>query len=265
VLFRSYFFLNEHLVHTSDFYPFYGNQIGFQDNQNTTMRVSFLKVSYLRENPTAYISTVKQIDTLQSSDYTGFCGSFGLGYVHSMGEIRDLWNDGFDADLIVGYWLLPHYGLECGFNLGFTGISEDKKVTVDVVSSSGGTDTRTTSGGVYCSFPLGLRYTCPIFSSSKYYLTIGAGGDYYFEDETGMGDVTDYTSRGSSGFGYYARISFASMEGIDVGVNLGWALQIKYVANYANVGDFYNVAPGFVGKSHASDGRLVVVLEMCWF
>ena len=46
-----YFFINDKLVHTSDFYPFYGNQIGFQDNQNTTMKVNFLKVSYIKPNP----------------------------------------------------------------------------------------------------------------------------------------------------------------------------------------------------------------------
>jgi len=43
-----YFFLNNKLVHSSEFLPFFGNQIGFQDNQNTTMRVNYLKVSYLK-------------------------------------------------------------------------------------------------------------------------------------------------------------------------------------------------------------------------
>jgi hypothetical protein len=43
-----YFFLNGKLVHTSEFYPFYSNQIGFQDNQNTTMKVNYLKVSYIK-------------------------------------------------------------------------------------------------------------------------------------------------------------------------------------------------------------------------
>ena len=45
---RYYFYLNEKLIYTSDFYPFFGNQIGFQDNQNTTMRVDNLKVDYLK-------------------------------------------------------------------------------------------------------------------------------------------------------------------------------------------------------------------------
>ena len=48
---KYYFFLNEKLVLTSDFYPFSGNQVGFQDNQNTTMRAKYLKISYLRPNP----------------------------------------------------------------------------------------------------------------------------------------------------------------------------------------------------------------------
>jgi hypothetical protein len=48
---KYYFFLNEKLVHISDFYTFFGNQIGFQDNQNTTMRVNYLNISYLKPNP----------------------------------------------------------------------------------------------------------------------------------------------------------------------------------------------------------------------
>jgi hypothetical protein len=47
---KYYFFLNEKLVLTSDFYPFFGNQIGFHDNQNTTMRAKNLKISYLKPN-----------------------------------------------------------------------------------------------------------------------------------------------------------------------------------------------------------------------
>ena len=45
---KYYFFLNEKLAMTSDFYPFFGNQIGFQDNRNTTMRVKYLKISYIK-------------------------------------------------------------------------------------------------------------------------------------------------------------------------------------------------------------------------
>ena len=88
-----------------------------------------------------------------------------------------------------------------------------------------------------------------------------------------MDDVTDYTNRGSSGFGYYARISFSWLEDIGLGDNFGWGLQIKYINNHANVSDFYNNsgfnynnmnAGVFVNKSHASDERLVLLLEMSW-
>jgi hypothetical protein len=261
---KYYFFLNEQLVHTSDFYSFFGSQIGFQGNQNSTMRVHYLKVSYLMPNSKPNLSTLHQNDKIQSIELSGLCGSFGMGYIHSIGEIRDLWTDGFDIDILIGYLFLPNFGFECGFNYGLTGISEEKKKTVGVVDSYGNTSTRTTNGGQYCSFPVGLKYTCPIFSSSKLFLTIGGGGDYYFEDEWGMDNVTDYTNRGSSGFGYYARISFSWLTDIGFGENFGWALQIKYINNHANVSDFYNNAGTLVNKSHASDERLIIVLEMSW-
>ncbi len=53
---QYYFFLNEQLVHTSDFSSFFGNQIGFQDNQNTTMRANYVKVSYLKPNSNSNLS-----------------------------------------------------------------------------------------------------------------------------------------------------------------------------------------------------------------
>ena len=142
-----YFFLNETLVQTCLFRPFDGRQLGFQDNQNTTMRVNCLKVSYLKPNSKPNLSTYHQKDNVQSIELSGLCGSFGMGYIHSTGEIRDLWTDGFDIDILIGYLFLSNFGLECGFNYGLTGISEDKKVTVGVVDSYGNTSTRTTSGG----------------------------------------------------------------------------------------------------------------------
>jgi hypothetical protein len=237
------------------------------------MRVNYINVSYLKPNPNSNLSTLPQKDKEQSIELSGLCGSFGMGYIHSTGEIRDLWTDGFDIDILLGYLFLPNFGFECGFNYGLTAIAEDKKVTVDVDDSYGNTSTRTTRGGQYCSFPVGLRYTCPIFSSSKFFLTISGGGNYYFEDEWGMDDVTDYTNRGSSGFGYYARISFSCLADIGLGNNFGWGFQIKYINNHANVSDFYNnsgfnynnMNTGvFVNKSHASDERLVLLLEMSW-
>jgi hypothetical protein len=74
-----YFFLNEKLVHTCDLYAFFGNQIGFQDNKNTTIRVDYLKVSYLKLNPKLSktnvssannAKTVKAIDWIEATLYS---------------------------------------------------------------------------------------------------------------------------------------------------------------------------------------------------
>jgi len=270
---KYYFFLNEHLVHTSNFYSFFGNQIGFQDNQNTTMRVNYLSVSYLKQNPNLSLSTLPQKDKAQPIELSGFCGSFGMGFIHSTGEVRELWGDGFDIDILLGYLFLPNFGFECGLNYGITTIAEEKKITVNVVDSYGNHSTRTTRGGQYCSFPVGLKYTCPISSDSDIFLTFSGGGNYHFEDEWGMDDVTDYTNRGTSGLGYYARISINWLADIGFGTNFGWGLQIKYINNHANLSDFYknsefnnnNLNAGdLANKSHASDGRLILLLEIGW-
>lgn len=65
---KYYFFLNDKLVHSSEFFPFFGNQIGFQDNQNTTMRVKYLKVSYLKPNQD--LSKPNSVKTGTELDYT---------------------------------------------------------------------------------------------------------------------------------------------------------------------------------------------------
>lgn len=44
---KYYFFLNEHLVHSMPFEPFYGNLMGFQVAENSTILIDYFKVSYL--------------------------------------------------------------------------------------------------------------------------------------------------------------------------------------------------------------------------
>jgi len=97
------------------------------------------------------------------------------------------------------------------------------------------------------------------------FLTISGGGNYYFEDEWGMDDINDYTNRGSSGLGYYARISFTCLADVGLGDYFGRGLQIRYINNHANVSDFYknsdNMKPeDLVNKSHASDERLLIIV-----
>jgi hypothetical protein len=44
---RYYFFLNEDLVHTMPFEPFFGNLLGFQVAENSTIRVDHIDIAYL--------------------------------------------------------------------------------------------------------------------------------------------------------------------------------------------------------------------------
>ena len=44
---KYYFFLNENLVHTMPFEPFFGNLVGFQVAENSTIRVDHIDIAYL--------------------------------------------------------------------------------------------------------------------------------------------------------------------------------------------------------------------------
>ena len=52
---KYYFFLNEKLVHSMPFEPFFGNLIGFQVGENSTIMVDNIDTAYLdkvkRTNP----------------------------------------------------------------------------------------------------------------------------------------------------------------------------------------------------------------------
>ena len=50
---KYYFFLNEHLVHTMPFEPFYGNLMGFQVAENSTILIDYFNVSYLDKEEVA--------------------------------------------------------------------------------------------------------------------------------------------------------------------------------------------------------------------
>jgi hypothetical protein len=73
---KYYFFLNEKLVLTYDFYPFSGNQVGFQDNQNTTMRIKYLKLSYIK--PVSGVAKTKTESTKSFSYGKTEGGYFGI-------------------------------------------------------------------------------------------------------------------------------------------------------------------------------------------
>ena len=76
---QYFFYLNEKLVYSSDFYPFYGNQIGFQDNQNTTMRVDNLKVSYLK--PASSFLKTTEVNSEKVASNTPYTNTVNNGII----------------------------------------------------------------------------------------------------------------------------------------------------------------------------------------
>ncbi|MBE9468630.1 MAG: caspase family protein [Bacteroidetes bacterium] len=66
-----YFFLNENLIHTMPFEPFFGNLLGFQVAENSTMLVDYIRVSYLgkekKEIPKVLIMDYKFITSSEKA------------------------------------------------------------------------------------------------------------------------------------------------------------------------------------------------------
>jgi hypothetical protein len=46
---KQYFYINDSLVQVTDFFPFYGQEIGFANGGKLTMEVDYLRVKYLKE------------------------------------------------------------------------------------------------------------------------------------------------------------------------------------------------------------------------
>jgi len=71
---KYYFFLNEKLVHTMPFEPFFGNLLGFQVGDNSTIHVDNLEVAYLDETlggapPTRGMKTREEKSKVLIMDY----------------------------------------------------------------------------------------------------------------------------------------------------------------------------------------------------
>jgi hypothetical protein len=105
--YNYYFFLNEVLVHTSQFEPFFGQQIGFQGNQNTTMRVQNFKVSYLKYHSyyAAYQNTYAQNGNGQKKENTAtyFNNGFALTLGLKMDRLNGVGKPGDKFDMGTGF------------------------------------------------------------------------------------------------------------------------------------------------------------------
>jgi hypothetical protein len=100
---KYYYFLNNQFVHENDFEPFYGQRIGFQTNQNTKIRIDYLRVSYLlKEHKNKQLKTIfaesetkkdLKIETNKKSDEKRLALVIGNSrYIHG-GSLKNPVND----------------------------------------------------------------------------------------------------------------------------------------------------------------------------
>ncbi|MBT3311421.1 MAG: hypothetical protein HN737_06050 [Desulfobacterales bacterium] len=76
-----YFFLNESRVHTMPFEPFFDQNIGFQVNQNTTIQIDYLRVSYLnlQSQSNYYFYSSKDMTNIFYDDFSNNNKSWAIG------------------------------------------------------------------------------------------------------------------------------------------------------------------------------------------
>lgn len=264
---QYYLFLNENFVYTFPFIFYKGDQLGFQDNQNTTMKVKALRISYLEKNPKSKLHPAETMPMSNTYDpfrdkRLGASISPLMGFIYPFGEIKDVYKGGWSVlDLMVGYRFLPNLGVEGGMNVSITGIANNKHLTLSVTNGYSNSTVKTKTG-TYMSFPYGLKITFPINQLKSRYITIGGGGNYCWESESL--NVEGYTNRRTSGYGYYARIAYLKTDKTNKRGGLGF--QIRYTVNNVNVSDYYKDFSngGIVTKSHAIDSRLLFVFELSW-
>lgn len=199
--------------------------------------------------------SVISAQTRDESFRPGFEGSVGAGYIHAMGGITSVWTEGGEVELSGAYDFLPYLGIESTGIVGFTGMADAMKTSVQVEDSYGNISTETPTGGLYLAILLGPRFTWSVPSSpgKSILLSLGGGAFRQGEKETGITAV-DYSPRWTFGWGAYAA---AGVHFRRNGSSDSWGIQLRYLYSPANVNDFNSPNP----PEYTDDQRLMLVID----
>jgi hypothetical protein len=189
-----------------------------------------------------------------------FYADFGTGFIGVDGDINRVWTNGYEIELNLGYRFVPSIGVEIGCIMGFTSMIDSLKNTVVVSDTYGNIDTRSTWGGLYIGFPVGLVYSWQV-PGTTLVLIAGGGGDFAFESETGLDNIDGYTSRGTMGLGYYMQAGvFECEDAVDGAFKYG--LRFRIMQNLADVKDFSYLAYNDQSKTTANDIRYMLIFDI---
>jgi hypothetical protein len=186
----------------------------------------------------------------------------GLGYFHTGPEMNKVWSDGFAWEMLtLGYKPCRFFGFEAGFIMGLTGMQGNVKNKVAVYyPSTGESGTQESTGGGWGGLPFGCRITLRLFHSPLI-LSVGGGGIYGFEEESGI-NAEGYDTRMTKGLGYYllASLHLAHPSKKNPG---GFGVQFRYVGGDANVTDFNkSLGTSSTDPSFLREGRLLITADL---
>jgi len=191
---------------------------------------------------------------------------FGVGYLHTGGEIRSIWTDGFALNIVIGYNPWESLGFELTGVYGSTGITDSMKNKVHTVDQyTGVTGTSESKGGEFLQLLFGPSFSNRI-PGSDFVLSFGAGGSYYGSKEGNMSDIEGYFPRWTYGWGYYVQTWFGKQSPGSRGFFYG--ITVRYSRLRAKVNDFYYDrvygASGYdqIPPTYVWDSRLEISLNV---
>jgi hypothetical protein len=190
-----------------------------------------------------------------------FYGAVGNGFIGIDGGMNRIWTNGYEIEATVGYRITKNIGIETGGIMAFTSMAESLKRTVPVVNSYGVEDTRSTWGGLFMAFPLGISYKWQV-PGTYCVLSAGGGGNFAFESETGLDNIDGYTPRGTMGFGYYVETGVYFCDGTPGDDIFRYAIKFRLMENSAGVKDFSTDAFNDPSRSTADDMRYMIIFDI---
>jgi hypothetical protein len=196
---------------------------------------------------------------LLKSDALSF--TIGNGFIGVNGAANQVWSNGYELELMMGYRFAKNFGFETGAMFGFTGMIDSLKRTV-AVSDTYGNDqgTRTTMGGIFVGFPLGLKGYYQM-EGTPFIFSLAGGGNFAFESETGMDNIDGYYPRGTMGFGYYWETGVFIGDSDGYGETTKYGIKFRLMENFVNVKDFARDAYGNESRSTANDVRYMIIFD----
>ncbi len=183
------------------------------------------------------VSSVVDAQELDDPLSHSFGFSLGAGYLHTGGDITEIWGNGYAMELSFGYRPWRTLGVNLTATYARTSITDWAKNRVHTYTpSTGYYGTSESGGGDFYELLVGPAYSAQLFNSDVV-LTLGGGGVRYGAEEAGMSEIEDYFPRWTFGWGYYLEGGLTRHVASSWGA-ISYGLTVRYSAMWAKINDF---------------------------